>query len=327
MALLRLRKLRAFTLIELLVVIAIIAVLIGLLVPAVQKVREAAQRISCSNNLKQLGTGLHNYHDTNLVFPADADGDPWVWGGDSAIQAGNWLVTPFHGPWSISILPYIEQQNQGTALATGSVYGNGTYPPTWVQGTPIKTYICPSRRSTAVGAKLDYGEGTFTDENGNYIGQTWYVTGYRPILGNVFTSKTYGIKMAMWTNLGQITNLDGTSQTILLAHKGMRPLDYINTQGNNDDHGWWWCYTWNEHKRSPYEFLQDDNNPNHVDPQYPTNVDVSWLIAAPHPGAMPVLWGDASVRTLSYTIDPFTASYLWAWNDGQVVSGTNLGNN
>ena len=319
MALLRLRRLKAFTLIELLVVIAIIAVLIGLLVPAVQKVREAAQRISCGNNLKNIGLAMHDFHDTNGTFPPDTGTTTQgVWSIDPALDGRSWNSW---GPWTISILPYIEQQNQMTA--------SGITIPNWAQGQPIKTYICPSRRSVAVGAKVDYGSGTFQMGIGSnaqcasHIGPAFTI-GYSTVLGTLRSGGSWGGLWAVPPTLTTLTNADGTSNTLVLGHKGVRPLDYTNPSSPNDDWGWYWM-AYNDHKRDPYALLQDDNFSNHLSLNYGPNLPVYWFMASPHPGAMPVLFGDGSVRAISYSVDFRTCAYLWAWNDGVVLQGTQIG--
>ncbi len=151
-----------FTLIELLVVIAIIAVLLGLLLPAVQKVREAASRMSCSNNIKQIALALHNYHDANNRLPQGMV-MPYAQAGNDPLTGGS--SNPFGPNWAIFILPYIEQQNL-YALANPLSYpgttnlGNlASYNLSWrnVRGFTIKSYLCPS----------DTGQDVpFTDPNG-----------------------------------------------------------------------------------------------------------------------------------------------------------------
>ena len=128
----RVRK--AFTLIELLVVIAIIGILIGLLLPAVQKVREAANRTSCQNNLKQIGLALHNYHDSNNKFPP------------GGVTNGGCCTTPSGANWAIYILPYIEQDNlykQYDFTIPNEANADPKRPFSVVRQI-VKTYNCPS---------------------------------------------------------------------------------------------------------------------------------------------------------------------------------------
>jgi prepilin-type N-terminal cleavage/methylation domain-containing protein len=191
-----LKKRLGFTLIELLVVIAIIAILIALLVPAVQKVREAAARTQINNNLKQCSLGIHSYHDVYKVFPP-------AWG--NANQFAN-LATGVP-PLSLHLLPYIEQQPLALQIQ------NGVAPWTSIPATGSYTSIPPYQ------APLDISTSDFLRVN-NYAAnlRVFTDTGVNSLFTTALNTLTFGNSCNCSTSLGR-TFLDGTSNTIMFATK------------------------------------------------------------------------------------------------------------
>jgi prepilin-type N-terminal cleavage/methylation domain-containing protein/prepilin-type processing-associated H-X9-DG protein len=158
------RARRGFTLIELLVVIAIIGILIGLLLPAVQKVREAAARIKCTNNLKQIGLALHNYHDANNRFPPG-----YVDGNTDPNSTPDNDVGPGWG-WATFLLPYVEQDNLFKQINLSQPVGAGVNAQVSLQ--PLTIYQCPSDPYQQAFPVYDssFSNPIATVAHGNYVG-------------------------------------------------------------------------------------------------------------------------------------------------------------
>ena len=238
----------AFTLIELLVVIAIIAILIGLLLPAVQKVREAAARSTCQNNLKQIGLGLHNYESTYKQFPQGTQ-VPWCKSGSGDDYMD---YTKAFGPnWAVTLLPQIEQNNVyilanvssypgiPTPVAQTNVQPSGVST-AWrvVADTPIKTYLCPSDAfngknfvlATVPGGKTGWARGNYGATGGyedfDHVGRgANYKTskaGLPKTAGMVSSPVMAGNYGARFADI-----LDGLSNTVAVAElrAGLTPID------------------------------------------------------------------------------------------------------
>ena len=155
---------RGFTLIELLVVIAIIAVLIALLLPAVQAAREAARRMQCTNNLKQIGLALHNYEGTNLAFPPTS-----ILAG---VEKGS-RVAQFKSNWSVlaRVAPFLEQNAMFNSMNFATKPGNP--PNTTIQQLSVKTFLCPSDPNQGPAPNSD-SQFAGVVSYGNNVGD-WYV--------------------------------------------------------------------------------------------------------------------------------------------------------
>jgi prepilin-type N-terminal cleavage/methylation domain-containing protein len=287
-----------FTLIELLVVIAIIAVLIGLLLPAVQKVREAAARTQCANNLKQLGIAMHSYHDLNGKFPYLRSG-----GGQNRHS------------WVLLLLPFVEQNTVYQAMLTPIAgvnqtdgYNNLTSTdPTIVaaRSAGVSVLLCPSRRGLGPLTPIDPGNLSVTGQPSDYAassGDTNVVptTGVFKFDNGTFTQlKEKGVRIA------EIT--DGTSNTVMIGEKHI-PLGSLYDP-NMDAIAYSAGIQNSYHRRGGASWPLAQTNTTPINSQFG-----SW-----HTGVVQFAVGDGGVRGLKVSTPGTTLGYLTNISDGNVI--------
>jgi prepilin-type N-terminal cleavage/methylation domain-containing protein/prepilin-type processing-associated H-X9-DG protein len=278
-----------FTLIELLVVIAIISMLIGLLLPAVQKAREAASRLQCANHLKQLGLALHHYENVHQVLPP------------TRRDVG-------YATWAVIILPFVEQDNLYRQWDLSKTYYDQT---PLARLTPVKIYFCPSRRvsNSSPTASLFGDTPSWVGGSVNVPGALCdYAvsldrTGHDsteencPNMGGSF-QRISGIRFADFS--------DGLSNTLLVGEK--------HVPESKHGFGWWDCSTYNGDYHQCSSRAASRHFPLTTNPK-----DTGWKFGSRHTQVVQFCFADGHVRSLADSIDPYTLELLGMRNDGQVI--------
>ncbi len=290
---------RGFTLIELLVVIAIIAILIGLLLPAVQKVREAAARAKCQNNLKQMGIAANAYHDTFGWFPET--GRTW---GSNRVEPAN--PAGFGGwGWMWCLLPFIEQDNLYKLPDTPA---NTLV----IVGTPVKTYLCPSRGRAQI-YNLTFAVTPVNLPIGTPVGALDYAANVGPVQGNLSVIGGF-VQRFKRVRVADIT--DGMSNTMAIGEKYVNSTKYGSDTGDGTG---WLTGSDRENLRTGQNSPQQDN------PGSSIGGNNSGFFGSAHPGAFNVGLCDGSVRSVRYSVDLLKAFRpLCQRDDGQVLSHNDL---
>jgi prepilin-type N-terminal cleavage/methylation domain-containing protein len=320
----------AFTLIELLVVIAIIAVLIGLLIPAVQKVREAASRTQCTNNLHQIGIGWQHHHDALLTLPSGGAFPEAV--APSYVQVGQPATGVLQtAGWGFQILPYIEQDNVWKGGYTDMV--NAGVTPTLAlsqavaisgsynnpNGNPIKTFFCPSRRSPMVlppMANWYNPNGTFGHVASDYAASSLNAAGAGGAL-----SPPNGTTGAPNPGVRLPDIKDGASNTLMVGEKRLN-LYYLGQYQNDDNVG----YTAGWGTNMVRNTAVDNSDP--IQPCCPPLPDYSSSVAgadggkrfgSSHSAGIQAVMCDGSAKTITYSVRKETFAAAGTIRGGEIV--------